>query len=66
MRWALGQGIITNDPNMKKPIKKEAVRDRELSPTEIAMFWCNLDQLPTTPALRLAMKLSLVTSGRAS
>ena len=58
MRWALGQGIIATDPTygMKKPIKKEAVRDRELSPTEIAMFWCNLDQLPTTPALRLAMK----------
>jgi integrase len=66
MRWALGQGIIANDPTygMKKPIKKEAARDRELSPDEIAMFWRNLDQLPTTPALRIAMKLSLVTAQR--
>jgi integrase len=66
MRWALGQGIIANDPTygMKKPIKKEAVRDRELSPAEIATFWRNVDQLPTTPALRIAMKLSLVTAQR--
>jgi integrase len=66
MRWALGQGIIANDPTygMKKPIKKEAARDRELSPAEIAMFWHNVDQLPTTPALRIAMKLSLVTAQR--
>jgi hypothetical protein len=60
MRWALGQGIITMDPTygMKKPIKKETVRDRELSPVEIAMFWRNIDGLPTTPALQIAMKLS--------
>jgi integrase len=66
MRWALGQGIIAHDPTfgMKKPIKKEAVRDRELSPAEIATFWRNVDQLPTTPALRIAMKLSLVTAQR--
>ena len=66
MRWALGQGIIANDPTygMKKPIKKEAARDRELSPDEIAIFWRNLDQLPTTPALKIAMKLSLATAQR--
>jgi integrase len=66
MRWALAQGIITNDPThgMAKPIKKEVVRDRELSPAEIEMFWRNLDKLPTTPALRIAMKLSLTTAQR--
>jgi integrase len=66
MRWALAQGIIANDPThgMTKPIKKEIVRDRELSPAEIATFWRNVDQLPTTPALRIAMKLSLVTAQR--
>jgi len=66
MRWALAQGIIANDPThgMTKPIRKEIVRDRELSPAEIETFWRNLDQLPTTPALRIAMKLSLVTAQR--
>jgi integrase len=66
MRWALAQGIITIDPThgMTKPIKKEVVRDRELSPAEIKMFWCNLDKLPSTPGLRIAMKLSLTTAQR--
>jgi integrase len=66
MRWAVGQGITVNDPThgMKKPIKKEAVRDRELSASEIATFWNNIDKLPTTPGLRIAMKLSLVTAQR--
>jgi integrase len=66
MRWALAQGIITSDPThgMTKPIKKQVVRDRELSPAEIETSWHNLDKLPTTPALRIAMKLSLTTAQR--
>jgi integrase len=66
LRWALTQGIIASDPThgMTKPIKKEVVRDRELSPAEIEAFWRNLDELPTTPALRIAIKLSLVTAQR--
>jgi integrase len=66
MRWALAQGIIASDPThgLTKPIRKEVVRDRELSPEEIEAFWRNIEELPTTPAVRIAMKLSLVTAQR--
>ena len=66
LRWALAEGIVASDPTagMKRPIKKEAPRDRELSPVEIRVFWQTVERLPTTPALPIAMKLSLVTAQR--
>jgi integrase len=66
IRWAVEQGILTADPTlgMKRPVKREAPRERELSPAEIATFWNGLDTLAITAGLRLAMKLSLVTAQR--
>lgn len=66
LRWAHAEGIIAADPTagMKRPIKKEAERERTLSPVEIKAFWANVSKLPTTPALQIAMKLSLVTGQR--
>ena len=66
LRWALAEGIITNDPSagMKRPIKKEPARDRELSPEEIKMFWLSIDKLPATLGLQIALKLALVTAQR--
>jgi integrase len=49
---------------MKRPVKREAPRERELSPSEIATFWSGLDGLAVTPGLRIAMKLALVTAQR--
>ncbi len=65
-RWAHGQGLVETDPTlgMKRPVKTESVRDRELSPAEIEIFWKNLDRLPATPALTIAIKLALVTGQR--
>ncbi|TXH17993.1 MAG: site-specific integrase [Hyphomicrobiaceae bacterium] len=66
LRWAHSEGIICADPTagMKRPIKKEAERERTLSLDEIKVFWANVTDLPTTPALQIAMKLSLVTGQR--
>lgn len=79
-RWATSQGILTTDPTlgMKRPIKKEAPRERELSISEIERLWCALDKapasrpswrrkegdLPMTSAVALAMKLALTTGQR--
>jgi integrase len=66
MRWAMEQGILRADPTlgMKRPLRKEAPRERELSPAEIAVFWKGLDALAITPGLSIAMKLALVTAQR--
>jgi integrase len=66
LRWAMEQGILNADPTlgMKRPIRKELPRERELSPAEIALFWKRVDSLAVTPGLRIAMKLALVTAQR--
>ncbi len=66
LRWAHATGIIDADPTagMKRPIKKEAERERALSVDEIRIFWANVGNLPTTAALHVALKLSLVTGQR--
>jgi integrase len=79
-RWAVGQGILIADPTlgMKRPIRKEAPRERELSPDEIRVLWHVLDKTPTlrsqwkrqdgdlpmTRSIALAMKLALATGQR--
>ncbi len=66
LRWAHAQGIILADPTagMKRPVKKEAPRERELSPIEIETFWRSVELLPVSPGLRIALKLALVTAQR--
>jgi integrase len=80
MRWAVEQEILVANPmlGMKRPIKKEAPRERELSPGEIRTLWFALDtvpgkrvlwkrqagDLPMSRATALAMKLSLATGQR--
>ena len=65
-RWALDQGILTNDPThgMKRPVKKEEPRERELSPAEIHQFWKRLNDASMTQGLRIALRLSLATGQR--
>lgn len=66
LRWGHEQGAIIVDPTlgMKRPVKKEASRERALSPDEIMTFWANVGLLPCSPGLRLALKLSLITGQR--
>lgn len=66
LRWAHAQGTIPADPTagMKRPVKSEAPRQRDLSWDEIATVWNNLHKLPASPGLQIAIKLSLVTGQR--
>ena len=81
MRWAVEQGILTANPmlGMKRPIKKEAARERALSSDEIHAVWHALNKAPPCDRFRwkrrdsdfpmsrataLAMKLSLATAQR--
>ena len=66
LRWALAQGILLADPTsgMKRPVTREAPRERTLTTVEIAVFWHSVELLPTAPGMRLAMKLALVTGQR--
>lgn len=65
-RWALDQGILMHDPThgMKRPVKKEEARERELSPVEIHQFWTRLNEASMTQGLRIALRLSLATGQR--
>jgi integrase len=47
-RWAVGRDLLQIDPTwgLPAPIKKEAPRERELSPTEIRQLWQALDRAP--------------------
>jgi integrase len=80
VRWAVEQEILTANPmlGMKRPIRKEAPRERTLSPAEIQTLWSALDKVPTkqatwkrqdgalpmSRATALTMKLSLTTAQR--
>jgi integrase len=66
IRWAVEQGIMTADPTlgMKRPLRKEVPRERELSPPEIVVFWKGLEGLAMTQGLRIALRLALVTAQR--
>lgn len=65
-RWALSRDVVLFDPtaSVQPPIKKVKARDRDLSPSEIATLWKNIDIAPLSPGVRLALKLSLVTGQR--
>jgi integrase len=47
-RWAHGRDLVKADPTagISPPIKKEKVRERELSPAEIRTLWLALDRAP--------------------
>jgi integrase len=65
--WALSRDIVPASPcaAVKAPAKEKR-RDRVLSADEIAAFWRALDnpELAISPAIRLALKLQLVTAQR--
>lgn len=69
--YALNQGMINGSPAIQLPRlrkigkkKVEQPRERFLSKEEIRAFWSNLDKVPVTPAMRAALKWSLVTGQR--
>jgi integrase len=66
VRWAYRNKLIPTNPMemLTRPKKKERARERDLSVTEIALFWRNVELLPASPPLRLAIKLALVTGQR--
>jgi integrase len=65
--WALSRDIVAASPcaAVKAP-GKERRRDRVLNADEIATLWHALDdpEAPVSPAIRLALKLQLVTAQR--
>ncbi len=63
--FAISRDIIDATPvAMVKAPAKENQRDRILSADEIRTFWNGLADAPMTPAIRLALKLELVTAQR--
>jgi integrase len=65
--WALSRDIVAASPCVAvKAPSKERRRDRVLSADEIAAFWRALDNpgLAISSAIRLALKLQLVTAQR--
>ena len=63
--FAISRDIVDATPvAMVKAPSKENQRDRVLSPDEIRTFWIGLDDAPMTEAVRLALKLQLVTAQR--
>ena len=66
--WAMREEVagITVNPctQMRPPGGEEASRERALSDAEIMAFWTRLDDTGTTPAIRLALRLILVTAQR--
>jgi integrase len=49
-RWGVSEGLVTVDPTQgrKRPIRKEAARERTLTPTEVKALWEALDKAPAT------------------
>jgi integrase len=63
--FAISRDIVDATPvAMVKAPAREHQRDRVLSADEIRTFWKGLDQAPMSPALKLVLKLELVTAQR--
>ncbi|MCH9000079.1 MAG: tyrosine-type recombinase/integrase [Proteobacteria bacterium] len=63
--FAISRDIVDATPvAMVRAPAKENQRDRILSAEEIRTFWNGLADTPMTPAVRLALKLELVTAQR--
>ena len=63
--FAISRDILDTTPvAMVKAPAKENQRERVLSPDEIRTFWKGLDEAPMSRAVKLALKLELVTAQR--
>ena len=63
--FAVSRDILDATPvAMVKAPAKEMPRERVLSPSEIRIFWNDLDRAPISPGIVLALKLQLVTAQR--
>ncbi len=63
--FAIGRDILDATPvAMVRAPAKENQRDRILSADEIKTFWNGLDEAPMSHAVKLALKLELVTAQR--
>ncbi len=63
--FAISRDIVDATPvAMVKAPSKENQRDRVLSPDEIRAFWTGLGDAPMKRALRLALKIQLLTAQR--
>ncbi len=63
--FAISRDILDATPvAMVKAPSKENQRDRVLNPDEIRAFWSGLDDAPMKKALRLVLKIQLLTAQR--
>lgn len=63
--WAIGRDLLNTNPCYQiKALAKENRRDRVLSEEEIQIFWSKLDECDMTDAMKIALKLQLVTAQR--
>ncbi len=63
--WAVSRDLLEASPcALVKAPAKENRRDRVLSPDEIGAFWHGLDGARMSAAIRLALRLQLVTAQR--
>ncbi len=63
--FGISRDILDATPvAMVRAPAKENQRERVLAPEEIRVFWNGLDKAPMSPAIKLALKLELVTGQR--
>ena len=64
-RFGIERDLLDSTPcyGIRKPAKPQQ-RDRVLNQNEIKTFWENVDNIDATPAIKLALKLQLVTAQR--
>jgi integrase len=63
--WAISRDVLDTNPcHMVKAPGKETRRDRVLNAEEVAAFWHGLDECQISWAIRLALRVQLVTAQR--
>ena len=63
--WAISRDMVEANPcHMVEAPGKETRRDRVLTAKEIALFWNGLDKARMSQAIRMALRLQLVTAQR--
>lgn len=68
-RWAIERGQkVENPADLVRPasIARFEPRDRTLTPVEIGLMYCYMEKVGTTPSIRAAVKLLLLTMVRKS